>query len=259
MGLSKKLRFEVFKRDSFTCQYCGQSAPDVILHADHIMPASEGGEDAITNLVTSCRDCNLGKSNRLLSDDAVVKQRKRQLDDLQERREQLKLMMDWQNDLLDLAHDAVNELGNLWERLVGGYYLNMDGWSSLYKWIKEYTIQELVEAMRTSTAQYLQYEDSKIRPTAPSVEKAFQYVPRIARMKRKMKDKPYLRELFYIRGILRNRLSYVGPAVIRLMEQAVEAGYTTEYLQHAALEARCWSEFREWVEQWIEEAANGPR
>lgn len=30
-SIGKKTRFEVFKRDSFTCQYCGQKAPDVIL------------------------------------------------------------------------------------------------------------------------------------------------------------------------------------------------------------------------------------
>lgn len=61
MALSKSLRFEVFKRDSFTCQYCGRSAPEVLLHADHIDPKANGGEDTILNLVTSCQDCNLGK------------------------------------------------------------------------------------------------------------------------------------------------------------------------------------------------------
>lgn len=30
-SISKKLRFEVFKRDGFTCQYCGRMAPDVVL------------------------------------------------------------------------------------------------------------------------------------------------------------------------------------------------------------------------------------
>lgn len=36
-SISKKLRFEVLKRDSFTCQYCGASAPTIILHIDHIL------------------------------------------------------------------------------------------------------------------------------------------------------------------------------------------------------------------------------
>ncbi len=33
-SISKKIRFEIFKRDAFSCQYCGKSAPDVILHID---------------------------------------------------------------------------------------------------------------------------------------------------------------------------------------------------------------------------------
>jgi len=36
MAISKRDRFEVFKRDKFTCQYCGKAAPDVVLHIDHI-------------------------------------------------------------------------------------------------------------------------------------------------------------------------------------------------------------------------------
>ncbi len=61
------LRFEVFKRDDFRCQYCGISAKDgAILHADHIMPQSRGGPTTLQNLVTACIDCNLGKSDRLL-------------------------------------------------------------------------------------------------------------------------------------------------------------------------------------------------
>lgn len=44
-SISKKLRFEVFKRDSFTCQYCGKMAPDVVLEVDHINPVASGGEN----------------------------------------------------------------------------------------------------------------------------------------------------------------------------------------------------------------------
>ena len=59
--ISKKLRFEVFKRDSFTCQYCGLKAPDVILEVDHIKPVKEGGTNDLLNLITSCYICNRGK------------------------------------------------------------------------------------------------------------------------------------------------------------------------------------------------------
>ena len=67
MGISVRLRFEVFKRDCFTCRYCGRKSPDVVLEADHIIPRSEGGADDEMNLVTSCWECNRGKSDVPLS------------------------------------------------------------------------------------------------------------------------------------------------------------------------------------------------
>jgi len=66
-SISKKLRFEVFKRDSFECQYCGSHPPGVLLHVDHIHPVAEGGTNDIDNLVTSCEECNFGKGARLLT------------------------------------------------------------------------------------------------------------------------------------------------------------------------------------------------
>lgn len=65
--ISKTVRFEVFKRDEFTCRYCGRSTPDVTLHVDHVLARSRGGTDDVENLVTSCLECNLGKSARPLN------------------------------------------------------------------------------------------------------------------------------------------------------------------------------------------------
>lgn len=62
--LSNSLRFDVLKRDNFTCQYCGRKPPEVILETDHIIPISEGGETSKDNLITSCRECNRGKGKK---------------------------------------------------------------------------------------------------------------------------------------------------------------------------------------------------
>ena len=70
-SLSKKNRFEVFKRDEFRCQYCGATPPKVILEIDHIDPIANGGSNDIENLITACFDCNRGKSKRLLSSTSV--------------------------------------------------------------------------------------------------------------------------------------------------------------------------------------------
>lgn len=64
-----KLRFKVFVRDNFTCQYCGRNVAEdkIKLNADHIFPRSEGGKDIIDNLRTSCVECNLGKRCEILN------------------------------------------------------------------------------------------------------------------------------------------------------------------------------------------------
>ncbi|WP_280381023.1 HNH endonuclease [Nocardia wallacei] len=80
MAVSKRLRFEVLRRDNHTCRYCGASAPDVPLTVDHVMPVALGGTDDLDNLVTACADCNTGKSSTLPGiqtiTDAVVAQSK---------------------------------------------------------------------------------------------------------------------------------------------------------------------------------------
>lgn len=58
-----RLRFEVLKRDNFACQYCGQYAPNVILHVVHKVAWVDGGDDSLDNLIACCEACNLGKEH----------------------------------------------------------------------------------------------------------------------------------------------------------------------------------------------------
>lgn len=62
------MRWDVFSRDGFRCRYCGISVDEgATLHADHIVARSAGGPTTLENLVTACLDCNLGKSNKVLT------------------------------------------------------------------------------------------------------------------------------------------------------------------------------------------------
>ena len=61
-----RLRFKVLLRDNFKCCACGASPaknPSIVLHIDHIIPWSKGGETTLDNLQTLCSKCNLGKSD----------------------------------------------------------------------------------------------------------------------------------------------------------------------------------------------------
>ena len=57
-------RFNVFLRDSFSCQYCGDRFPTPELTFDHVIPRSRGGRTNWENVVTACSVCNLRKGNR---------------------------------------------------------------------------------------------------------------------------------------------------------------------------------------------------
>lgn len=86
--VSKSMRFKVFARDRFVCQYCGAHPPAAILHVDHLHPVSKGGKNDIDNLITACEACNLGKGSRLLSD--APKSLEERAAEVAEREEQLR-------------------------------------------------------------------------------------------------------------------------------------------------------------------------
>jgi 5-methylcytosine-specific restriction endonuclease McrA len=68
--LSKR---EIFRRDCFTCQYCGARAGRMTI--DHIIPRHRGGEHSWDNLVTACPSCNLKKGGRTLAEAHLSLQR----------------------------------------------------------------------------------------------------------------------------------------------------------------------------------------
>lgn len=63
MPVSRRLRYEILRRDDHACRYCGGRAPDVPLTVDHVLPIALGGSDDPSNLAAACRDCNAGKSS----------------------------------------------------------------------------------------------------------------------------------------------------------------------------------------------------
>ncbi len=66
LKLWKKLRKEVFERDNYTCQYCGQVGGE--LEPDHIIPIAKGGTNDKENLATSCKRCNRQKRDKTLEE-----------------------------------------------------------------------------------------------------------------------------------------------------------------------------------------------
>ena len=62
----RELRRQVFRRDDYTCRYCGKHAEDP--HCDHVIPLCKGGKTELDNLVTACPACNLSKHDKTLEE-----------------------------------------------------------------------------------------------------------------------------------------------------------------------------------------------
>jgi hypothetical protein len=251
-SLTKTTRFEVFKRDAFQCQYCGGKAPDVVLEVDHLKPVASGGDNEMINLVTSCRDCNAGKGAKHLDDQSAVEKQRRQIEELNERRQQLEMMLQWRDQMEGLENFQLEAFCERWEEQAYGYHLNETGRQKVRRWLKKYGLNELLDALDQSCERYLRFDGDK--PTHESVNKALEYVPRICAIQRKSQDKPWLKDLFYVRGILRNRLNYVNERqCLDLLERAHLAGASIEMLKSFSCQVTSWSAFRDEVLNFLED------
>jgi hypothetical protein len=154
-NLSKKTRFEIFKRDKFTCQYCGANAPDVILHVDHIKPVARGGKNDHLNLITSCLSCNAGKSDVPLSDNTSVEKARKQADMLAERREQIEMLRDWHIGLADQSCAEVEAVNSLYSTLTANKYVIADHYKpTVQKIIGKFGLNMVLEALRSGAESY---------------------------------------------------------------------------------------------------------
>jgi len=126
VGIGKKLRFEIFERDKFTCQYCGRTPIEdgLVLHVDHVISVKNGGDNGKNNLTTSCSDCNLGKGAKTtIKKGQTPAEVRKQLDETRERLEQIVAMNEAMREMTaikneiaiqkyDWVHDVLGESFN---------------------------------------------------------------------------------------------------------------------------------------------------
>lgn len=183
-GLSNKIRFEVFKRDLFKCQYCGNSAPEVILNVDHINPVAKGGKNDLLNLITSCFDCNSGKSDRILSDNSVVAVQRKQLEELAQRREQLDMLIQWKSIITDKSYEIDSIVKFFNTTNASNISLTECGVSNLKKLLKKYTVENILDAI-TDTRDKYHYLD--VTDRWDKIEKVLGFITASESDKNKMK------------------------------------------------------------------------
>lgn len=199
--LSKKIRFEVFKRDSFTCQYCGRKAPDVVLEVDHITPVAEGGKNDIFNLITSCFDCNRGKGKRPLTQQDELKKQQKMLEELNERKEQLEMLLQWKKGLENLEDEMVDNIEQLLSDATDNHFSEY-GRNDCKRLIKKYGFEEVYESTKISIQQYYIPNDKE------SITKTFNYIGRICSVRKTQRENPLAKDINYLCKIGTNRFRF---------------------------------------------------
>lgn len=242
-NLSNKIRFEVFKRDNFTCQYCGVKAPEVVLNVDHIEPISKGGTNDIYNLVTSCFECNNGKSDKRLNDNSKLEKQHDELVLLNERKKQLEQMMEWKRELLNFDKEKTEMVS---EYIIDalGISLTDAGKRCVNNWLKKYTVDEIIDATDKSNEIY-DGKDDVIK---------FEKIERIAYYT-KHPVPEFSKKSSYIKGIFRNRKIYYNDfKVHQWMKQLSETDGDLEEAVDLAKTVDSWTEFEDMIEFLIAEA-----
>lgn len=146
-GLSKRVRFEIFKRDGFKCRYCGVTAVGEQLTVDHVVAVANGGTDAPENLVTCCASCNGGKSA------VPIDQRRfdsgQTAEAVREHAEQVKEYLEAAKELADAKRAVAVWFVQEFERVVG-YAIPPDLARRSGHLTSAYPLAMLVEAMHAT-------------------------------------------------------------------------------------------------------------
>lgn len=146
-SLSKKMRFDVFKRDLFVCQYCDSSPPSVVLEVDHIIPVSKGGKNRVDNLITACFDCNRGKSDGSLN--VAPKSILDKADVLAEKMAQLKAFDKLQREKRKLEEGYIDEVEYVFSSKFNRYF-SLRFRNSVRRFLSDMTVFELMDAMNNA-------------------------------------------------------------------------------------------------------------
>ena len=160
--LSKKLRFEVFKRDGFVCQYCGSVPPNALLQVDHIAPVALGGENHIDNLITSCQPCNIGKGATSLS--SIPQSMKEKTKEIQERESQIiayNSIIIWHRHRID---SDCWRLANIYLAAIGEHENSIDHrmLNSIRMFISRAGLHECLDAMDISINRWAAFNKNKV-------------------------------------------------------------------------------------------------
>lgn len=239
----KRIKFEVFEKDSFRCQYCNAVAPNVTLHL-HRLQEVQKNENWLDPafLTTSCEDCkdkiNTKDSSKGNSNDYLP------LNELEERLEQLKMLIHWRKGMLKIKKRQLASLVDFWQELVPGIYLNDEHKRTLLLCMNKYSRDEIKETMQIAVQEVIVFHrDGSIDQNTLKI--AFEKIPEICLRKTKIRKNREMEDLYHIHDILKQRLQgfFDSDRVIQWLHYARSWEVKLDELTNLAFKVTNWTQF----------------
>lgn len=162
IGNSK--RFKVFERDGYTCRYCGSRPPEGVLEVDHFIPVKEGGDNEMSNLLTSCKECNQGKKARISRSPDEEHEFKTNIADKKEIIKQLSEITKLNNEIARLIDFNLDELDCYWSEIHDGEVsLSTRGRISVRNFLRYFDRTKIQEAMELAVLQSRNSHEGEFR------------------------------------------------------------------------------------------------
>ena len=147
------------------------------------------------------------------------------------------MMLEWRDELKDFDNEVAQSVADYFEQSIDdAAQVNEVGLKNINKWLKRFELHELLQAIDDLNPIYT-------KDKALDAGAMFANIPKVANFNRKGETE---KSACYIRGILRNRISYVDyQKSLYWLTQAIEQGIDVEDLKDLAKEVKNWTQFRE--------------
>ena len=161
------------------------------------MPVSKGGNNEDINLVTSCFECNRGKSDKKLGDISEIQKQYEELEIEIEKLNQVKHLLKIKNNSVKTTAKKISLVEDEIEEYTGSR-LNINGKNIVRKLLNKYDLIFIIDTVKEAFSSFY------IKGDKSNFEDCFSKLQKFLAVKSKPKIE---RDALYIRGILRNRIS----------------------------------------------------
>ena len=164
------------------------------------------------------------------------------------------MLHDWHMSLIDLNDQAVDLVQSLWFESIGrtGFTLNEPARDEILKLIRRHGFDAVCIAVREAAEAAMRSPRLDESPNQVTNE-WFWKVGRIISVQKLKAEDPGAARLLYIRGICRNRFTYCNEReALSLLQRAYELGVTLTWMETTSKKCRCWSEWRNLMEDAID-------